>query len=165
MLYCGRRRMARSAPLRGTDDRRSRRASVEMIRKLVGFDTTSRNSNLELIAFVEDYLHGLGIATQRVLNRTAPRPTLAHRRPRRPPRHHAVGPYRRGTRRRPGLDLRSVRPAPRRRPPLRRGTADMKSFIAVVLAHAPEWRRASCTFRSTSAFSYDEEIGCIGVRR
>jgi acetylornithine deacetylase len=36
----------------------------EMIAKLVGFDTTSRNSNLELISFVADYLRGLGIESE-----------------------------------------------------------------------------------------------------
>src|SRR3546814_7397005 len=40
----------------------------ERIAKLMSFDTTSRNSNLELIAFVEDYLSGHGVASRRIAN-------------------------------------------------------------------------------------------------
>ena len=41
-------------------------ASIEMIRRLIAMDTTSRNSNLELIAFIADYLAGLGIDSRQV---------------------------------------------------------------------------------------------------
>ena len=41
------------------------RATVDMIKKLVAFDTTSRNSNLALVRFVQDYLQGLGIESRR----------------------------------------------------------------------------------------------------
>ena len=34
--------------------------SVDMLRKLVSFDTTSRNSNLKLIEYVQEYL-GAGV--------------------------------------------------------------------------------------------------------
>ena len=36
-------------------------ASLEMIDKLIAFDTTSRNSNLRLIGFVRDHLARLGV--------------------------------------------------------------------------------------------------------
>ena len=39
-------------------------AALEMIRQLIAFDTTSRNSNLELIHFVRDYLAGLGVESE-----------------------------------------------------------------------------------------------------
>ncbi len=42
--------------------------SREMIERLVAFDTTSRNSNLELISFVEAYLAGHGVASQRIVS-------------------------------------------------------------------------------------------------
>ena len=35
--------------------------SIEMIRRLVAMDTTSRNSNLEIIGFIADHLAGFGI--------------------------------------------------------------------------------------------------------
>ena len=38
----------------------------EMIRCLVGFDTVSRDSNLPLIEFVENYLDDLGVCSHRV---------------------------------------------------------------------------------------------------
>lgn len=45
-----------------------------------------------------------------------------------------------------------------------RGTADMKGFIACVLAVVPELDVASLTAPLHVALSYDEEVGCIGVR-
>src|SRR5690348_5016963 len=39
--------------------------AVEILSRLVAFDTTSRNSNLELVGWVEAYLHGVGIASER----------------------------------------------------------------------------------------------------
>ena len=40
--------------------------SVEMLRRLVAFDTTSRNSNLALIDYVQGYLKGHGVASKLV---------------------------------------------------------------------------------------------------
>ncbi len=141
-------------------------ASVEMIRKLVGFDTTSRNSNLDLIAYIEDYLRSLGIPTQRVLSEDGTKANL----------YATVGPTDR-----PGImlsghtDTVPVDGQEWSAPPFAvqqrdgrlygRGTADMKSFIAVVLAHAPEMIARPLRIPINFAFSYDEEVGCIGVRR
>src|SRR5665213_3386591 len=41
---------------------------VEMIGRLVSFDTTSRDSNLALIDFARDYLDGFGIASELVFD-------------------------------------------------------------------------------------------------
>ena len=40
--------------------------SIDMLRKLVAFDTTSRNSNLALIEYVQKYLEGHGVASKLV---------------------------------------------------------------------------------------------------
>ena len=40
----------------------------EILTRLIAFDTTSRNSNLALITWVEDFLAARGIASQRVSN-------------------------------------------------------------------------------------------------
>jgi acetylornithine deacetylase len=48
---------------------------------------------------------------------------------------------------------------------LGRGTADMKSFIAVALALAPDFAARKLDMPIHFAFSYDEEVGCVGVRR
>jgi acetylornithine deacetylase len=45
-----------------------------------------------------------------------------------------------------------------------RGTSDMKSFIGVCLALAPEFLARKINTPLHFAFSYDEEIGCLGVR-
>src|SRR5262245_49786878 len=42
------------------------RRSIEVLEALVGFDTTSRNSNHALIEWVERYLDGLGVPHERV---------------------------------------------------------------------------------------------------
>lgn len=45
-----------------------------------------------------------------------------------------------------------------------RGTSDMKGFIAVCLAMAEVFQKAKLPIPIHFAFSYDEEVGCIGVR-
>lgn len=44
-----------------------------------------------------------------------------------------------------------------------RGTADMKGYLACMLAMVPEFQAAGLTRPVHLAFSYDEEIGCRGV--
>ena len=46
-----------------------------------------------------------------------------------------------------------------------RGTSDMKGFIACVLAAEPEFMKRGLKTPLHLAFSYDEEVGCIGVGR
>src|SRR3569623_1290674 len=45
-----------------------------------------------------------------------------------------------------------------------RGSAEMKSFIAIAVAHAEEFLHSKAPFAVHLAFSFDEEVGCIGVR-
>ncbi len=44
-----------------------------------------------------------------------------------------------------------------------RGTSDMKSFIAMCLAMIPEFLKLALDKPIWFAFSYDEEIGCLGA--
>ena len=46
-----------------------------------------------------------------------------------------------------------------------RGAADMKSFLALAVALAPEFVARGLVTPLHLAFSYDEEVGCVGVRR
>jgi acetylornithine deacetylase len=46
-----------------------------------------------------------------------------------------------------------------------RGAADMKGFIAVALVLAPEFAKVSLKRPLHFALSFDEEVGCVGVRR
>ncbi len=141
-------------------------AAIEMIRRLVAFDTTSRDSNLNLIDYVRDYLKKLGIESQLVFDETGKKANL----------FATFGPDDR-----PGLmlsghtDVVPVDGQDWATDPFAvtqkdgllygRGTCDMKSFIAVLLTMAPEFAKAKLKAPLHFAFSYDEEVGCIGVRR
>jgi acetylornithine deacetylase len=141
-------------------------AAIDMIRRLVAFDTTSRDSNLALIDYVRDYLKNLGIESQLVFDETGKKANL----------FATFGPDDR-----PGLmlsghtDVVPVDGQDWATDPFAvtqkdgllygRGTSDMKSFIAVLLTLAPDFARAKLKAPLHFAFSYDEEVGCIGVRR
>lgn len=136
----------------------------EMIERLVAFDTTSSKSNRALIDFAEGYLKGLGAATRRTgegekANLFA---TLG------PPvaggvvlsGHSDVVPV-------DGQDWHSdpFRVVEKDGRLYGRGTADMKSFLAVALAMAPDFLAAPLKVPIHLAISYDEEVGCLGVPR
>ncbi len=140
--------------------------SLDLIRTLVGFDTTSRDSNLALIDFVRDYLGNLGVESLLVHDETGRKANL----------YATLGPQDR-----PGImlsghtDVVPVDGQSWSSDPFSveerdgrlygRGTSDMKSFIAVVLAWAPRFLERGLATPIHIALSYDEEVGCIGVRR
>lgn len=142
-----------------------RPATVEMIETLVGFDTTSRNSNLEIIEFIEAYLGELGVRSELVYDRDRRKANL----------FASLGQEDRG-----GIvlsghtDVVPVDGQSWDSDPYQvvnkdgrlygRGTSDMKSFIGVCLAYAPKLLESNLEVPIHFAFSYDEEIGCIGVR-
>jgi len=139
--------------------------TIELIRRLVGFDTVSRKSNRELIGFVRDYLADLGIDSRLVPDATGAKANL----------FATIGPAGK-----PGVvlsghtDVVPVDGQDWSSDPFTavetdgklfgRGTADMKSFLAVALALAPEMAERDFATPISLAFSYDEEIGCVGVR-
>lgn len=140
--------------------------SLEMIRRLVAFDTTSRNSNLELVDFVRNYLDGYGIKSRLISDETGRKANL----------YATIGPEDR-----PGYALSghtdvvpvdgqawdsdpwTVREADDRL--YGRGTTDMKGFLGAVLTAVPELARRELSTPVHLLFSYDEEVGCLGVRR
>lgn len=139
-------------------------SALELLEKLVAFDTTSRNSNLNLIAFVEDYLKGHGIDSELVHDDTGSKANL----------YATIGPKRDG-----GIVLSGhtdVVPVDRqdwdtdpfvlhnsRGRLYGRGTADMKGFCATALAMVPEFLSRDLSVPIHLAFSYDEEVGCVGI--
>jgi acetylornithine deacetylase len=139
---------------------------LEILSALVAFDTTSRNSNLALIDWVEAYLRKLGIAGERAYDPTGQKANLLA----------SVGPI--GV---PGFilsghtDVVPVDDQPWSSDPFRlrqadgrlygRGACDMKGFLAVCLAAAEDMRKAPLRAPIHLAFSYDEEVGCLGGRR
>ncbi len=144
----------------------ARMDSGEMLRRLIGFDTVSRNSNLAAIEFIRDYLDGFGIASRLSFDDTGAKANL----------FATIGPADR-----PGIILSghsdvvpvddqdwSSDPFVLRDADARwygRGTADMKGFIATALALAPDIKERATHAPVHLAFSYDEEVGCIGVAR
>ena len=144
--------------------------SLDLIRTLVAFDTTSRDSNLALIEWVRHYLEGHGVAS-----------TLTFDDDRRKANLFATLTARDGNATHGGIvlsghtDVVPVDGQPWDTDPFAvtvkgdrlygRGVTDMKSFSAVGLAFVPEFLRRGLARPVHFALSYDEEVGCIGVRR
>ena len=143
----------------------------DLIRTLVAFPTVSRDSNLALIEWVRDYVESHGATTaltfdddRRKANLFATLP--AHGRQRHRPAASccpATPTSCRSTASR-GTPTRS----PSRTADDRlygRGVTDMKSFSAIGLAFVPRFLARGLARPLHFALSYDEEVGCIGVRR
>jgi len=140
-------------------------SAAELLSRLVHFDTTSHKSNLALIAFVEDYLAQHGVESHLVPNADAAKASL----------YASIGPT--GV---PGValsghtDVVPVEGQTWSSDPFvlterdhrfyGRGAADMKGFLACVLAAVPDFLKRKLAVPISIVFSYDEEVGCIGVR-
>ncbi|PTT79229.1 acetylornithine deacetylase, partial [Pseudomonas sp. HMWF010] len=138
--------------------------AVDLLARLVAFDTTSRLSNLDLIAWVETYLADLGIASRRVPNADGTKSNLLA----------TIGPTVPGGVVLSGhTDVVPVDGQPWSTDPFvltekdgrlyGRGTCDMKGFLALALAAAPDLAAANLSRPVHLAFSYDEEVGCLGA--
>lgn len=139
-------------------------AARDLLAKLVSFDTTSRGSNLALIEWVEGYLDGLSIPHRRVPNAEGTKSNLMAR----------IGPEADGGVVLSGhTDVVPVDGQPWSTDPFTlterdgrlygRGTCDMKGFLALALAAAPELAKGRVRRPVHLAFSYDEETGCLGA--
>jgi len=144
-------------------------ASRAMIERLIAFNTVSRDSNLGLIEWVRDYLQGFGAKTR-----------LTHDASRKKANLFATL----GDSKKPGLilsghtdvvpvdgqnwDTDPFAATERDGRLYARGSADMKGFIGIILAQAPKFVAALNDNRLEAplhyALSYDEEVGCLGVR-
>lgn len=140
-------------------------SAVSILGDLVAFDTTSRNSNLPLIDYVEDFLDERGIASLRVDHEAGRKTNL----------YVTIGPEQSG-----GIvlsghtDVVPVDGQSWSLDPFRmmmrdgrlygRGTADMKGFLAAALASVDHFASLKLERPIHLAFSCDEEVGCRGVR-
>jgi acetylornithine deacetylase len=140
-------------------------SSEELLSRLIAFDTTSRDGNLPLIAFVEAYLDQWQIPHFRVDYEAGKKTNL----------FATIGPDSEG-----GIILSGhtdVVPvdgqtwasnpftlSQRGERLFGRGTCDMKGFIAVALAMVPAFHAAQLQRPIHLALSCDEEVGCKGVR-
>ena len=136
------------------------------LEQLVAFDTTSFKSNLPLIAYLQEFLTTHGVRSELVHNEECTKANL----------WATIGPERDGGVVLSGhTDVVPVAGQEWDTDPFRltqvgdrlvgRGTADMKGFLAVALSLVPEFAAANLARPIHFAFSYDEEIGCLGVRR
>jgi acetylornithine deacetylase len=144
-------------------------ASRTMIERLIGFKTVSRDSNLGLIEWVRDYLQHQGAATRLTYDATGKKANLFATL---------------GDSAKPGLilsghtdvvpvdgqnwDTDPFAAVERDGRLYARGSADMKGFIGIILAQAPKFVAALNENRLVAplhySLSYDEEVGCLGVR-
>lgn len=152
-----------AARARAEDD--PTRSAVAILSRLIGFDTVSRKSNLALIEWVEGYLAEHGIESHRVPDETGQKANLiATIGPRDVPGYVLSG----------HTDVVPVEGQPWTSDPFGaverdgriygRGAADMKGFLACMLAAVPAMTAAPLTRPIHLAFSHDEEVGCTGVR-
>ncbi len=137
---------------------------LAVLATLVEFETTSRESNLGLIEWVRDYLGGHGVDAQLIYDRNQSKANL----------FATIGPAVDG-----GIilsghtdvvpaadqqwDSHPFRASIRDNKLYGRGASDMKGFLACVLEQVPSWKNQPLRRPIHLAFSYDEEIGCVGV--
>jgi acetylornithine deacetylase len=143
-----------------------RLSTTELLGQLVSFDTTSRNSNLPLMAFVREYLDAHGISYRVSSDASGEKANI----------HAIIGPRQPG-----GVALSghvdtvpvdgqawSADPFALRRSNGRlyaRGSADMKGFVSACLAAVPEMKARNLSRPLHLFISYDEEVGCHGAQR
>jgi acetylornithine deacetylase len=139
--------------------------ALKLAQTLVRINTVSARSNLALIHFIRDELVRLGVATRLTYNTEKTKANLFATLGEGKPAgvilsgHTDTVPW-------DGQDW-SADPLSAAVADGRlygRGSADMKGFIAVALAHAADFLDSKAPFAIHLAFSYDEEIGCFGVR-
>ena len=140
-------------------------AAKELLARLVAFDTTSHKSNLPLCGFVEGYLRRHGVDSVRVPTADGQKASL----------FATIGPAGVGGIALSGhTDVVPVTGQSWDTDPFTlverdgrlygRGTCDMKGYLACVLAMVPEFKARKLKTPIHIAFSYDEEVGCTGVR-
>jgi acetylornithine deacetylase len=139
--------------------------TLDILAALVAFDTTSRNSNIACADWIVDYLAKYGVKTERFVNAEGDKHNL----------YAIIGPADV-----PGYVLSAhtdVVPVDEQvwatdpfvlsvkgDKAYGRGACDMKGFLACTLAMVPEMVRSGLKTPIHLAYSYDEEVGCTGVR-
>ncbi len=137
--------------------------TLDCLRQLIGFDTTSRNSNLALIDWAAAHLSGHGAKIRTDYNRERTKANLFATFGEGPggivlSGHSDVVP----------VDGQAWSTDPfsaqvRDGRLYGRGACDMKGFIGVALAHAGRFAAAPLKSPIHVALSYDEEAGCLGI--
>lgn len=140
------------------------KTAIAILQELISFDTTSRESNLAIIEHIQSYLDNLGIDSRLTYDANKSKANL----------WATIGPDVAGGVVLSGhLDVVPVDGQQWSQDPFNmwqsdgklygRGVVDMKGFIAVCLAMAPKLLQSKLALPVHFAFTYDEEIGCVGV--
>ncbi|KAH9600944.1 Peptidase M20 [Trypanosoma melophagium] len=138
----------------------------QWLEKLIAFDTTSRNSNLDLIQYCREYLEGLGVKCTLLYNAEKTKANLWATLP------GDGGVTDGGIILSGHTDVVPVDGQSWDTDPFTltekdgrlygRGTSDMKGFIAVAMSLTPEFLRMRRARPIHFSWSYDEEVGCLG---
>ena len=137
---------------------------LEMLARLVSFDTESSQTNLPLVDFVESYLAGWNVPFIRLPNEAGDKAAL----------YATIGPSDRGGVVLSGhTDVVPVKGQSWTSDPFTlrvadgkafgRGAVDMKAFVAIMLALVPDFLAAELKTPIHIMLSYDEETTCLGV--
>jgi acetylornithine deacetylase len=138
---------------------------LPLLQKLIAFPTVSRDSNLELIAWIREILQAHGVASELTYDEGRTKANL----------FATIGPAIPGGVLLSGhTDVVPVDGQSWDTDPFQmhvadgraygRGACDMKGFIAVILANVGRLCSAPLRRPVHLAFTYDEEVGCKGVR-
>jgi acetylornithine deacetylase len=139
--------------------------SLALAQALVRMNTVSANSNLQLIDLAQSHLAALGVKSRITYNAERTKANLFATLGEGKPAgviisgHTDTVPW-------DGQDW-SVDPLSATVKDERlygRGSADMKSFIAIALSNAGRFLESDSPFAVHFAFSYEEELGCFGVK-
>jgi acetylornithine deacetylase len=138
---------------------------LDILERLIGFETTNDRSNLPLIGYIEDFLTQRGFRVTRVTDPGGDKAGLFAQ----------IGPEGDGVLLSAHTDVVPVAGQVWTRDPFRltregnrlygRGTTDMKGFLAAMLVAADHAAKRPLKEPLKLAISYDEEIGCVGMAR
>ena len=139
--------------------------ALELAQTLVRMNTVSHNSNLELIHFIRDHLARLGVKSRLTFNEDKTKANLFATLGEGKPAgiilsgHTDTVPW-------DGQDwtMDPLSALVKDGNLYGRGSADMKAFIGVAVSQAEQFLNSDAPFALHYAFSYEEEIGCFGVK-
>ena len=139
--------------------------ALELAQTLVRMNTVSHNSNLELIHFIRDHLAKLGVKSRLTFNDDKTKANLFATLGEGKPAgvilsgHTDTVPW-------DGQDwtMDPLSALVKDGNLYGRGSADMKAFIGIAVSHAEQFLNSDAPFAVHLAFSYEEEIGCFGVK-
>lgn len=138
--------------------------TLETLEKLIGFNSVSARSNLDIIAFIEDFLQTRGFRLTRIPDASGQKAGL----------FAEIGPSEGGVLLSGHTDVVPTEGQNWTKDPFRlsreedrvygRGTTDMKGYLAAMLTVADAAASRDLQEPLKLVFSYDEEIGCVGIQ-